>query len=78
MSELVGDPEIDAMYRCVTLCINACRCPTCGAQADTQCRSSSGRVVPHHSSRTKAGHALLATPLDAINDRAIKHYLSQP
>lgn len=61
--------EFDAHAKGLMLCIAACRCPTCGAEAEQPCRSKSGQARPTHVTRSKAGHALLGSPVEAVAKR---------
>lgn len=65
-------PQIEALGRCLCICIQASVCPTCGADPGALCHSKSGKVVASHVTRTRAGHELLETPILTLVDAHIK------
>lgn len=64
--------EFDALSKSLMLCICACRCGTCFAEAGQICRSKNGRTRSHHMSRIDAGHVLLGTSVESAADRMFK------
>lgn len=67
-----AEAEFRALGKALMLCIAACRCPRCGAEAGVRCRSVAGAVVASHVGRIKAGHTLLATPVAVSFERFFK------
>ena len=58
----------DAIGKALMICINAVPCPTCSAMPGGICHSKSGKIVPHHATRTHAGHKLLGTSVEKVFD----------